>query len=81
MVTTAALGAGVDFPASQVIFDALAMGRDWLSVKEFNQMAAGRKPRTSMTSGVLSSLPSTGGSYSRENPFTEEQVAIGLLQR
>src|SRR5665647_2688144 len=31
VVTTAALGAGVDFPASQVIFDALAMGRDWLS--------------------------------------------------
>ncbi len=44
VVTTAALGAGVDFPASQVIFDALAMGRDWLSVQEFNQMAgrAGR---------------------------------------
>ena len=38
VVTTAALGAGVDFPASQVIFDALAMGRDWLSVQEFNQM-------------------------------------------
>ena len=44
VVTTAALGAGVDFPASQVIFDALAMGREWLSVQEFNQMAgrAGR---------------------------------------
>ena len=58
VVTTAALGAGVDFPASQVIFDALAMGRDWLSVQEFNQMAGGQDGRISMTSGVLSSLPS-----------------------
>ena len=44
VVTTAALGYGVDFPASQVIFDALAMGRDWLSVQEFNQMAGRAEP-------------------------------------
>ena len=30
VVTTAALGAGVDFPASQVIFESLAMGNKWL---------------------------------------------------
>ncbi|MFB6110537.1 MAG: DEAD/DEAH box helicase, partial [Halodesulfurarchaeum sp.] len=29
VVTTAALAAGVDFPASQVIFDSLAMGIEW----------------------------------------------------
>ncbi|MFB6087876.1 MAG: DEAD/DEAH box helicase, partial [Haloarculaceae archaeon] len=34
VVTTAALAAGVDFPASQVIFDSLAMGIEWLSVQE-----------------------------------------------
>ncbi|NJE47949.1 RNA helicase, partial [Thermococcus sp. GR7] len=37
VVTTAALGAGVDFPASQVIFESLAMGNKWLSVREFHQ--------------------------------------------
>ncbi|MGZ5521196.1 MAG: DEAD/DEAH box helicase, partial [Halobacteriota archaeon] len=38
VVTTAALGAGVDFPASQVVFESLAMGIDWLTVQEFHQM-------------------------------------------
>ena len=80
VVTTAALGAGVDFPASQVIFDALAMGRDWLSVQEFNQMAgrAGRPDFHDLGRVVLLAEP--GGTYSRENPFTEEEVAIRLLK-
>jgi helicase len=80
VVTTAALGAGVDFPASQVIFDALAMGRDWLSVQEFNQMAgrAGRPDFHDLGKVVLLAEP--GGSYSRENPFTEEEIAIRLLK-
>jgi helicase len=80
VVTTAALGAGVDFPASQVIFDALAMGRDWLSVQEFNQMAgrAGRPDFHDLGRVVILAEP--GGSYSRENPFTEEQVAMRLLK-
>jgi helicase len=79
-VTTAALGAGVDFPASQVIFDALAMGRDWLSVQEFNQMAgrAGRPDFHDLGRVVILAEP--GGSYSRENPFTEEEMAIRLLK-
>jgi len=80
VVTTAALGAGVDFPASQVIFDALAMGRDWLSVQEFNQMAgrAGRPDYHDLGRVVILAEP--GGSYSRENPFTEEEIAIRLLK-
>ena len=80
VVTTAALGAGVDFPASQVIFDALAMGRDWLSVQEFNQMAgrAGRPDFHDLGRVVLLAEP--GGSYSREAPFTEEVVALRLLK-
>jgi archaea-specific helicase len=80
VVTTAALGAGVDFPASQVIFDALAMGRDWLSVQEFNQMAgrAGRPDFHDLGRVVILAEP--GGSYSRENPYTEEQVAMRLLK-
>jgi helicase len=80
VVTTAALGAGVDFPASQVIFDALAMGRDWLSVQEFNQMGgrAGRPDFHDLGRVVILAEP--GGSYSRENPGTEEEVAIKLLK-
>jgi helicase len=80
VVTTAALGAGVDFPASQVIFDALAMGRDWLSVQEFNQMAgrAGRPDFHDLGRVVILAEP--GGSYSRESPWTEEEVAIRLLK-
>jgi len=80
VVTTAALGAGVDFPASQVIFDALAMGRDWLTVQEFNQMGgrAGRPDFHDLGRVVILAEP--GGSYSRENPFTEEEVAIRLLK-
>ncbi|RPI35673.1 MAG: DEAD/DEAH box helicase, partial [Methanoregulaceae archaeon] len=66
VVTTAALGAGVDFPASQVIFDALAMGREWLSVQEFNQMGgrAGRPDFHDLGRVVILAEP--GGSYSRE---------------
>ncbi|MGA9086155.1 MAG: DEAD/DEAH box helicase [Methanoregula sp.] len=80
VVTTAALGAGVDFPASQVIFDALAMGREWLSVQEFNQMAgrAGRPDFHDLGRVVLLAEP--GGSYSREHPGTEEEIALRLLK-
>ena len=80
VVTTAALGAGVDFPASQVIFDALAMGRDWLSVQEFNQMGgrAGRPDFHDLGRVVILAEP--GGTYSREHPGTEEEIAIQLLK-
>ncbi|MDD1684404.1 MAG: DEAD/DEAH box helicase [Methanoregula sp.] len=80
VVTTAALGAGVDFPASQVIFDSLAMGRDWLTVQEFNQMGgrAGRPDFHDLGRVVILAEP--GGSYSRENPGTEEEIAIRLLK-
>ncbi|HII98109.1 MAG TPA: DEAD/DEAH box helicase, partial [Methanoregula sp.] len=64
----------------QVIFDALAMGRDWLSVQEFNQMAgrAGRPDFHDLGRVVILAEP--GGSYSRENPGTEEEIAIRLLK-
>jgi len=80
VVTTAALGAGVDFPASQVIFDALAMGREWLSVQEFNQMGgrAGRPDFHDLGRVVILAEP--GVSYSRESNFTEEEVAMRLLK-
>ena len=79
VVTTAALAAGVDFPASQVIFDALAMGIQWLTVQEFHQMMgrAGRPDFHDLGRVVILAEP--GGSYSRSSGKTEEEVAVGLL--
>ncbi|MDV0443891.1 DEAD/DEAH box helicase [Methanorbis rubei] len=80
VVTTAALAAGVDFPASQVIFDALAMGINWLTVQEFHQMMgrAGRPDFHDLGRVVILAEP--GGSYSRDTKLTEEEVAIRLLK-
>ena len=80
VVTTAALGAGVDFPASQVIFDALAMGIAWLTVQEFQQMS-GRAGRPDFhDEGRVVVLAEPGGTYSRDSSITEEAVAILLLK-
>ena len=80
VVTTAALGAGVDFPASQVIFDTLAMGISWLSVGEFNQMA-GRAGRPDFHDlGKVVVLAEPGATYSRESRQTEEEMALLLLK-
>ncbi|MDD1706307.1 MAG: DEAD/DEAH box helicase [Methanoregulaceae archaeon] len=80
VVTTAALGAGVDFPASQVIFDSLAMGISWLTVQEFNQMAgrAGRPDFHDLGKVVILAEP--GGTYARGSSYTEEEVAMRLLK-
>ncbi|HTY52429.1 MAG TPA: DEAD/DEAH box helicase [Methanomicrobiales archaeon] len=80
VVTTAALGAGVDFPASQVIFDSLAMGIEWLTVQEFSQMA-GRSGRPDYHDrGKVVILAEPGGVYRSETTGTEEEVAIRLLR-
>ncbi|MBP2133028.1 helicase [Methanomicrobium sp. W14] len=80
VITTAALAAGVDFPASQVIFDALAMGIKWLTVQDFSQMMgrAGRPDYHDLGKVVILAEP--GGSYSHDTKLTEEEVAIGLLK-
>ena len=80
VITTAALGAGVDFPASQVIFDSLAMGISWLTVQEFNQMAgrAGRPDFHDLGKVVILAEP--GGTYSRDSSYTEEEAAMRLLK-
>jgi helicase len=80
VVTTAALAAGVDFPASQVIFDALAMGINWLTVQEFHQMM-GRAGRPDFhDTGRVVLLAEPGASYSRDTKLTEEEVALSLLK-
>ncbi len=80
VVTTAALAAGVDFPASQVIFESLAMGIDWISVQDFLQMS-GRAGRPDYHDrGIVVLMPVPGKSYSASQSDTEEEVAIKLLQ-
>jgi len=79
VVTTAALGAGVDLPASQVIFHSLAMGIEWLTVAEFNQMLgrAGRFQKHDM--GKVYLLVEPGKSYHASQQGEEDKVALKLL--
>jgi helicase len=80
VVTTAALAAGVDFPASQVIFDSLAMGIEWLSVQEFHQML-GRAGRPDYhDQGTVYVLVEPDGSYHNSMEMTEDEVAFKLLK-
>ena len=77
VVTTAALAAGVDFPASQVIFDSLVMGNKWISPNEFSQML-GRAGRPSYHDrGIVYLLPEVGHDFDGES---EEAKALDLLE-
>ncbi len=80
VVTTAALAAGVDFPASQVVFDSLAMGIEWLSVQEFEQML-GRAGRPDYHDrGRVYLLVEPDGRYHHATERTEDEVAFTLLK-
>jgi helicase len=80
VVTTAALAAGVDFPASQVVFDSLAMGIEWLSVQEFSQML-GRAGRPDYhDEGKVYVLVEPEGTYHGSQEMTEDEVAFKLLR-
>jgi len=80
VVTTAALAAGVDFPASQVIFDTLAMGIEWLSVQEFEQML-GRAGRPDYhDQGTVYLLVEPDCAYHNSMEMTEDEVAFKLLK-
>jgi len=80
VVTTAALAAGVDFPANQVIFDTLAMGIEWLSVQEFEQML-GRAGRPDYhDKGTVYVLVEPDCSYHASMERTEDEVAFQLLK-
>ncbi|AAL80177.1 RNA helicase [Pyrococcus furiosus DSM 3638] len=79
VVTTAALGAGVDFPASQVIFESLAMGNKWITVREFHQML-GRAGRPQYhEKGKVYIIVEPGKKYSAQMEGTEDEVALKLL--
>jgi len=76
VVTTAALAAGVDFPASQVIFESITMGNKWLSPNEFSQMLGRAGRPTYHDLGKVYLLPEVGRVFDDE---AEEAVAIELL--
>ncbi|MGL4669296.1 MAG: DUF5814 domain-containing protein [Methanobacteriaceae archaeon] len=77
VVTTAALAAGVDFPASQVIFESLLMGNKWISPNEFSQML-GRAGRPSFHDrGLIYLIPELNNKFDSES---EESMAISLLE-
>ncbi len=78
VVTTAALAAGVDFPASQVIFESLAMGIEWLTVREFQQML-GRAGRPDYHDrGVVVLLADPERRFGKGD--TEDEIAFRLLR-
>ncbi|MCZ3367034.1 MULTISPECIES: DUF5814 domain-containing protein [Methanobacterium] len=77
IVTTAALAAGVDFPASQVIFEALLMGNKWLSNNEFSQMLGRAGRPTYHDIGKVYLIPEVGRKYGEE---TEDMQAVSLLE-
>ncbi|WP_224270365.1 DEAD/DEAH box helicase [Haloprofundus salinisoli] len=80
VVTTAALAAGVDFPASQVVFDSLAMGIEWLSVQEFSQML-GRAGRPDYhDKGKVYMLVEPDAAYHGSMEMSEDEVAFMLLK-
>ncbi len=80
IITTFALGAGFDAPCSQVIFESLLMGNDYLTVSMFNQMLgrAGRLGRHDRGKVVL--LVELGRKALGFHDKTEDEVAINLLE-
>ena len=79
IITTAALGAGVDFPASQVVFESLAMGIKWISVAEFHQMT-GRAGRLGYhDKGKVVILMEPNRKYHSAMDETEDSVTFQLL--
>ncbi|WP_048148756.1 DEAD/DEAH box helicase [Palaeococcus ferrophilus] len=79
VVTTAALGAGVDFPASQVLFESLAMGNKWLTVREFHQMLGRAGRPLYHEKGRVYLIVEPGKKYSAGMEGSEDEVAFKLL--
>ncbi len=81
IVTTAALGAGVDFPVSQVILEKPSMGAKWLTVAEFHQMY-GRAGRYGYhDKGKVFLVVTPGAKLYAAMDRSEETVAFDLLIR
>jgi helicase len=78
IVATYALGAGVDFPASQVIFESMMMGNQILSPNTFTQMV-GRAGRLGKHDRGLAVLLCLGESISSTETKTEIEIAFELI--
>ncbi|MHA1670654.1 MAG: DEAD/DEAH box helicase [Promethearchaeota archaeon] len=79
VVATAALAAGVDFPAKQVIFESLGMGIKILTVAEFEQMLGRAGRLMKHEKGLAYLLVEPSKIYSPKLKLTEENIAISLL--
>lgn len=79
VVATYALGAGIDFPASLVIFENLCMGNRYLTVSEFTQMTgrAGRLGKHDRGRAFLLVSPVQG--CAGYHDLTETTAALELL--
>lgn len=79
LVTTYALGAGFNAPVSQVVFESLMMGKDYLTNAMFNQMLgrAGRLGKHDRGKVVL--LVEPGRKYFGKQNVTEDKIAVELL--
>jgi helicase len=80
VVTTYALGAGFNAPASQVVFESTSMGNRYLTNSEFEQMM-GRAGRLGMHDrGKVVVLAEQGRVSHGEKDETEDKVALELLE-
>ncbi len=79
VVSTYALGAGVDFPASQVIFESLMMGRSIIDVNTFTQML-GRAGRLGKHDRGRVVLLCSGESVSSFDSRSEIEIAFELIK-
>jgi helicase len=80
VVTTYALGAGFNAPASQVVFESTSMGNKYLTNSEFEQMM-GRAGRLGMHDrGKVVVLAEQGRVCHGEKDETEDKIAVELLE-
>jgi helicase len=80
VVTTYALGAGFNAPASQVIFESPSMGNRYLTSSEFEQMM-GRAGRLGMHDrGKVVLLAEQSRVCHGEKEETEDKIAVELLE-
>jgi helicase len=79
VVSTYALGAGVDFPASQVIFESLLMGRSIIDANTFTQMS-GRAGRLGKHDRGRVVLLCSGETVSSFDSRSEIELAFELIK-
>lgn len=79
VTTTAALGAGADFPVSQVIFEKPAMGARWITNAEYHQMTgrAGRFGFHDIGKSIMFVVPGEKIYSAQKN--SSDQVAFEIL--